>query len=502
MNSSTDGWDEVKKLVGSVHAPGLGMDQVPVYRIPIEQIAVIDRGRKDYGSLEDLVESIKSNGQITPGTVRRVTDDDDAEGLVDSAKTPWILVAGGRRYAACALAGLDTFKAEDYGEIPELRRRVVELEENLHRKDLEWFEEDAMRKEIHELRKLEAAEAGEKWGLADTAQVLGEGINTVSRALRVAEAIEADPTLRGAGSRKAAIRTIEFREHLARQELRLGRDLTKNLRASVVTADAADWLRKQGTASIDLFLSDFPYAYDYHSLARKDSPSLYSTDYDDTPEVNFDLFIDIVPEIIRATKPTGWLVIFMAESNQPMLRELFETCCTVHYEYGKVTYEENEDGEWIKKMPTYCNWALTQSHDTDMCSFLRAEVPSWVWFRPNSRNPGRLPERHAKNFYEPILIINRGEGRLYKHQDECPNVLVHDAEYGAERIHANQKPISLARDIVQRCSLSGELVADSFFGSGNLLAGAAELSRRITGCDSSALMLAPALANISNYYGG
>jgi DNA modification methylase len=98
--------------------------------------------------------------------------------------------------------------------------------------------------------------------------------------------------------------------------------------------------------------------------------------------------------------------------------------------------------------------------------------------------------------------VNRGEARLYKHQDECPNVLVYDAEYGTERIHANQKPIALAAEIVQRCSLPGEVVADSFFGSGNLLAGAAQHHRVIRGCDSAPLMLEPALANISNYYGG
>lgn len=473
------------------------LQEVPVYLIPIEQIAVIDRGRKEYGQLEGLVESIKLNGQITPGTVRRAVPSDSDEGI-DLERTPWVLVAGGRRYAACALAGMDSFKAEDYGEIPELRRRIVELEENLHRKDLEWWEDDAMRKEIHELRKLEAAEQGQKWGLADTAQVLGEGVNTVSRALRVAEAIEADPTLRGAGSRKAAIRTIEFREHLARQELKLGHGKIQELRKAVVTADAAEWLRVMGTASVDLYLSDWPYAYDYHSLARKDSPDSYSTDYDDTPEVNFDLFIDIVPEVIRVTKPTGWLCVFMAESNAPFVKELFESCCTTHYEYGEIIWEQSENGEWVKHMPERCS----QAGALGVCSFIRAEVPSWIWFRPNSRNPGRLPERHAKNFYEPILVFNRGEGRLYKHQDECPNVLVYDAEYGAERIHSNQKPIGLARDIVQRCSLPGEVVADSFFGSGNLLAGAADLSRPIRGCDSAALMLEPALANISNYYNG
>jgi ParB-like chromosome segregation protein Spo0J len=343
---------------------------VPVYRIPLEQIAVVDRGRKDYGSLDSLVESIKFSGQITPGTVRRVTESDDVEGLVDPAKTPWILVTGGRRYAACALAGLDTFKAEDYGELPPLRQRVVELEENLHRKELLWYEEDAMRKEIHELRKSEAEAKGEKWNMADTAAVLGETAMHISRTIRVAEAIEADPSLKGAGSRKAAIRTIEFREHLARQEMKLGHALSSSLRSSVVTADASDWLRKQATASIDLFLSDFPYAYDYHSLARKDSPDSYSTDYDDSEAVNFDLFIDIVPEIIRATKPTGWLCIFMAESNQPMLRDLFESCCATHFEYGAIEYVVTGENEFEKVMPDVC------ANEEQSSAIWQVQVPS------------------------------------------------------------------------------------------------------------------------------
>jgi hypothetical protein len=474
--------------------------------IPVEQIAVIDRGRRNLGDLADLAESMKANGQIQAGVVREAMKADEDEG-VDPSLTPWILVAGGRRYAAACLAGLDTFKAENLGDLPPLEQKVLEIEENLGRKDLEWDELVAMRAEIHRLRTQQAEEAGQKWNLADTAQEINQTAANLSKDVRLAEELEKDPTLKSAGSKKAATRIIEFREHLARQEMKLGHALSSSLRSSVVTADASDWLRKQATGSIDLFLSDFPYAYDYHSLARKDSPDSYSTDYDDSEAVNFDLFIDIVPEIIRATKPTGWLVVFMAESNQSMLRDLFESCCATHYFYGKIHYKNLGEGEWEKIMPTECDAVAIGAPNSDVntiapCKFLRAEVPSWVWYRPNSRNPGRLPERHAKNFYEPILVVNRGEARLYKHQDECPNVLVYEAEYGSERIHANQKPRPLASDIVQRCTLPGEVVADSFFGSGNLLAGAAENSRIIRGCDSAPLMLEPALANISNYYGG
>lgn len=484
-------------------AASTSLEQVPTFRIPVEQIAVIDRGRKDLGNLAELAEKIKTDGQLTAGVVRSVRPDDIEDYGVNPEATPYILVAGGRRYAACCLAGIDTFVAEDRGDISPLQQKIIELEENLGRKDMEWDEIQALRADIHEYRKLEAAERGEKWSVADTAAVTGDSPMAISRAIRLTEEIKKDPTLKQAGSMKAAVRIIEFREHLERQDAKLGRGVMKSLREAVVTAKAGEWLRKQPTASVDLLLTDMPYGYDYHSLSRKDSPDSYSTEYDDSEGVTLDLFVDVVPEMLRITKDSGWLAIFMAETNAVYLRELFESCCTTHFEYGEIVYEQVQGGDWKKHMPTECSERANKVVKGEgLCNFLRAEVPSWLWYRPNSRNPGRLPERHAKNFYEPILVFNRGQGRLYKHQDECPNVLVFDAEYGNERTHANQKPRALARELVSRFTMPGEVVADSFFGSGNLLAGAAELHRHIRGCDSASLMLSPALANISNYYGG
>lgn len=457
------------------------------------------------GSVAELAESIKANGQLQAGVVRPVVREDIIEWAIDPDKTPWLLVAGARRYAAVCLAGLDTYKAENLGDLPPLRRKIIELEENLYKKEWEWDEEADLRRQIHELRVAEAEARGEKWGIVDTANATKMSLPTLSKDIRLSEELEKDPTLRNAGSKKAAIRQIEFRDHLARQESKLARGVVQSLKEAMVTAKAEEWLRKQNTGSADLLLTDMPYGYDYHSLARKDSPDAYSTDYDDSEGVTLDLFVDVVPEFIRVTRDTGWICLFMAESNTGFLRDLVESCCTTHYQYGEIIYEQTEGGDWIKHMPTVCAEITSHKNNSNVnpcCNFLRAEVPSWLWFRPNSRNPGRLPERHAKNFYEPILVFNRGSARLYKHQDECPNVLVYDAEYGDARIHANQKPRALAAELVQRFTLPGELVVDPFFGSGNLLAGAAEFNRRIKGCDSGSLMLSPALANISNFYGG
>jgi ParB-like chromosome segregation protein Spo0J len=171
------------------------LESVPVYHIPVEQIAVVDRVRKNMGDVAELAERIKAEGQHQAGIVRPAVLDDQAEGI-DPLVTPWVLVAGGRRYTAVCLAGLDTFKAELKDDLSPLEQKIIELGENLGRKDLDWDEEDRIRKEIHDLRTQIAAAKGEKWTLADTGRELGETAMNISRAVRVAEEIEKDPSLR------------------------------------------------------------------------------------------------------------------------------------------------------------------------------------------------------------------------------------------------------------------------------------------------------------------
>jgi ParB/RepB/Spo0J family partition protein len=488
------------------------LEQVPVYHIPLEQIAVKDRARKNLGDINALAKDILENKQLQPGIVRRASDSDEDEGI-NPEVTPWVLVAGGRRYAACAVAGLDTFEAKDLGDLPPLQQKIFELAENLNREELPWADQAELRAQIHELRKQEAEGKGQSWTLDDTAAEYGLSRANLSKDISIAGEIKRDPTLKLAGSKRAAERIVEFREHTKRQEARLiGSIGRNNLRSIFANADARTWLRQQTTASVDLTLTDSPWAIGYQHTARKDQPEVYGSDYDDTEGVTFDLLTDVVPEIVRVTKETGWIVCFMAQSNYDFLKDLFETCCTAHYSYGEIIYEQAISGDWIKHMPTQCTYKirpLPGDNRSDVnvvaehpCSWLRAEVPGWIWYRPNSRNPTRFPELHAKNFFEPILVINRGSGRLYKHQDDCPNVLVFESEYGEERLHANQKPRPLAAEIVQRTTIAGEVVCDPFAGSGNLLAGAAELNRGIRGCELNPLTYDLALGNVGRFYGG
>src|SRR5690349_14608640 len=93
-------------------------------QIPVEQIAVIDRARKDMGDLQDLADDILANGQLQPGIVRPAMSNDRVKWAIDPDKTPWILVAGGRRYAATCIAGLDNYLALNKGDLSPLQQLV------------------------------------------------------------------------------------------------------------------------------------------------------------------------------------------------------------------------------------------------------------------------------------------------------------------------------------------------------------------------------------------
>ncbi|MCL6592833.1 MAG: ParB N-terminal domain-containing protein, partial [Alicyclobacillus sp.] len=93
-------------------------------KLPIEQIVVEERIREDLGNLDDLAESLRQYGLIHPIVV-------DAQNR---------LVAGGRRLEAAKRLGWTEIEVRYLGELSELERRMIEIEENVRRKDLTEYE--------------------------------------------------------------------------------------------------------------------------------------------------------------------------------------------------------------------------------------------------------------------------------------------------------------------------------------------------------------------------
>lgn len=468
--------------------------------ISVDRIYVGKRRRKDYGQaeLEDLMNDIEENGQITPITVRPPYSEEEHDLIQEDlghVEEPLVLVAGGRRYAAVLRLGWDFIEAYTREDpIDELKHRILELHENLKRKEMHWSEIATAKAEMLAIRQEIAAKEGKTITEGEVAKELGQSHATFSRDVKAAEAIAKTPSLKLATSRKAALRADAMEQHEQQSAARISRSQAEqagvtDLRRRIVTGDARDFLRTVDSRSVDLILTDPPYGIDYWKGGHKmraggEGSSLGVSEYDDSLGATTDLIVDVVPLWVRAVRETGWIVAFAGEELSEMLHQLLSDCCGEHADYRSTQDKKR------------CLIAVTES-SPNACRFLVPEMKDWIWYRPNSRNQSRYPELHAKNQYERIVVCNAGKARLARGAN---NVKIHNAEYGDERIHANQKPMTLAEELLNDFTYYGDTVLDSFFGSGVFLATAARMGRYFYGCDSNSAMLGQAVGFVSKYY--
>lgn len=114
--------------------------------LKINDIKIGQRVRDQYGDMESLANSIKEHGLLHPIVV-------DAD---------YNLIAGGRRLLACERIGMKEIEAKVLKDISERELRVLELEENIRRKDLTELEKSKNLVELAEIREQELKEKVEK----------------------------------------------------------------------------------------------------------------------------------------------------------------------------------------------------------------------------------------------------------------------------------------------------------------------------------------------------
>ena len=105
-------------------------------QIPVKDIIVKKRIRKEMGDIEALAESLKRYGQISP--------------IVVSSKN--VLIAGGRRLAAAKHLGWRTINAVISENSSELARLELEVEENIQRRDFNMEEVAEATQKIYRLQ--------------------------------------------------------------------------------------------------------------------------------------------------------------------------------------------------------------------------------------------------------------------------------------------------------------------------------------------------------------
>jgi ParB family chromosome partitioning protein len=98
-------------------------------QLPIEDIKIKKRIRKDLGDLTSLIDSLRSHGLMNPVVITKNNE----------------LIAGHRRIASAKVLGWKSIEVMVLDKISELEKLELEIEENVIRKDFSGDElEDAM----------------------------------------------------------------------------------------------------------------------------------------------------------------------------------------------------------------------------------------------------------------------------------------------------------------------------------------------------------------------
>jgi ParB family chromosome partitioning protein len=105
-------------------------------QIPVKDIIIKKRIRKEYGDIHELAESMKRFGQISPITVNKAN----------------VLIAGGRRLEAAKFLGWRTINATVIDADEKLARLELEIEENIQRRDFTGEEIAGATRQLYKLK--------------------------------------------------------------------------------------------------------------------------------------------------------------------------------------------------------------------------------------------------------------------------------------------------------------------------------------------------------------
>lgn len=406
----------------------------------IEEIDAIDiivgkRGRKDFGGILSLKESIEQHGLDNPLTVSKRED-----GKFD-------LIAGERRLKALLILGFVKMPCIVREDLSSVQRKLFELEENIQRKDLDWDEKIEIYRQIDMIRRKEEGEGtqGSKdesgWTQEKMARKVGVSLTVVSRNIRFAKLLKRRPDI------KKKIKGLPLWPAMKRADMILkGEKLSRlekggkiEFSGDIRLGNCLDLILDIPDESIDLILTDPPFGIDQiESMRGKDRGSVQSYTSGLTKDDNLlparvlDIMRRLIPELGRILKPSRHFYMFFSFGLSAHIKRLF---LQNDFELG-----------WVPL----------------------------IWNKGYGTGPPRGYDYVA--CYEPILFGWKKPKKRYLKKCE-KNILTFSPVSSKKKKHPFEKPFDLLSFLINQSTNLGELVLDPFCGSGSTVLAAIKNGR-------------------------
>lgn len=413
-----------------------------ILNLPLDRVNVPEgRFREaDKSTVENIAQSILRFGQLQPIIV-------DWHEVADE----YTLVDGLHRLEAVRANGLQTISAVMQSELDELTIREIELEANIKRKEMSWLERENAIATLHKIR----ISRDPNWSQAQTQALTGAARQAdVSEAIHLTKMVQLFPELAAAKSKNQALSWAKQKAKsvLRVQEVKDNVVDFQDIESKIILGDSVEIIKLLPDEFINAVITDPPFGINYDE--RKEGSSGSLTSYQDD-EQSYERLLSMAPELFRVIKPDGWLVWFLGIS---------------WYERAKKAFRE--------------------------AGFTVDEIPI-IWDRSDGRAFTTRPDRYFGRAYDIALHCIKGDPQII--QRGKANIIRIPPVTTAERETLVERPVDLYAELIRRLTVSGELVADFFVGSGSCPAAAASLGRDYLGVELDPERRAYAIKKIKAY---
>jgi hypothetical protein len=326
--------------------------------VPVASIIEGDRVRADYGNLQELADSIASEGLIHPPVI----------------DLTYRLIAGGRRFRAMRdILKLTEIEVNFFETVDDATLRRLEAEENVKRKEMTWQELVRSVKLVHQHQAISKASKGEAWTQGMTGKLLNRSQAHGSYALQIATLIDSnDDAITKCASLTDAIKLLIKRAEdtamaqLARstlgpsskptsvdiltadsvdiftasssgpsvglasrpdavelpQDATLPAAITIPLSSMCICADAIAWMDSQPAASFDHIITDPPYGIDMDNIQQSGGGmNIDSTRAEHNVTSNESLLQSFFTPAYRILRDRSFLILWCDQSQWSLLDE-------------------------------------------------------------------------------------------------------------------------------------------------------------------------------------
>ena len=323
------------------------------FLVSVTTINDSDRIRRDYGDIDELAHSISTLGLLQPIVI----------------KLDGTLIAGGRRLRAMKKLGWTDIPVTYFEVADDITLRILEVEENVRRKQMSWQERTLAVAEVHAKQAHFKALHSERWTQQATGELLGMAASNVNYCLELASYIrQGDKEIAKCDRMWDALNLIvkrkaeESNKALAKLTLPVvnveaarkmleeaplddtsifstptessggvgslsddgevpggpqnpAETIVVPLSKMCLHGDSPEVLKNFADNSVDHVITDWPFAIEMDFINQSGGEvlmkNLSDTAAEHTVAGNIDLHTKLIPELFRVLKPNGFFITFL-----------------------------------------------------------------------------------------------------------------------------------------------------------------------------------------------